>query len=593
MGVLADGLAEQGPVATAYRELLSEEGVPYRMVRAQELLRLSPEGLARTFWALIVPEGARPPLPPALAERLARWVQGRHGYLLLVYDGGLGAGAQPLDDLLGVRRVGRVVRGPWLLPASSPLTQAFDPALRDGGLLHMPGYPPLISEHLAVGWTARDVEVLASTPVISSHEVPVFTLRRYPGGGAVAWLNAPAGGHKVRANDDAPFRVPLRFFLVDVARVPRLVAAPYGIGGLVLNLHLCSRLSLRYARRLAAVGLFTPELPMSFSLAAGPDFLFPGDHLGVDVRGRDAPFLYRLAAYGSLGAQGGWRHGEWGYLFDRLSPEEKWRLIWWNWAAVSQLARRSAVEYAAPNGRHDRLVHRYLAALGYRAVAFPAAFNSPPTRAWFDGVPGGNLWLFGYSATRYGLSPEEMVSRGRPPGAIADDIRDEVIRQAVARREIRLVYLHPDVASRHPDLLRKLADTLREERRKGHITVMTMRDYAEFLDRHQAAQLAVWSEPDGLRAELSSRLSLRALSLALPVPGGVASVETWGARWQVRREGDWLYATVLDDAFAASLRVRLAQPHQGPRPGAGSPRGEADQSRWMRHAVPATTAPAR
>lgn len=127
------------------------------------------------------------------------------------------------------------------------------------------------------------------------------------------FVNSPIGRLKAEANDDFAARVPVKFFLIEIARVPRLIAAPLGEGGLVLNLHICARQSVGLVRKLLEARLFHTDLPLTISVTAGPDQLFPGDRLGADAAGRGRRVLEDLARYGSLGSQGGWMHGLWGY----------------------------------------------------------------------------------------------------------------------------------------------------------------------------------------------------------------------------------------------------------------------------------------
>lgn len=579
VGIVTDGLSLDGETITVYRELLSEEGFPYRLVNLSLLKSLSAAELEEKFWVLVFPEGSLLPPNPAFCQAFKEWVQDKNGKILLIYNGGSISSSLPLPKetpkqgansfLLALAGLGRKPKAPslsfagfWFVPSTSVLNAAYDPGVLDQGKLRVPGYPPAQSEHLYLNKKTPDVQELAFTHTSGKEEIPLVTLRYFPRGGAVFFVNARLGYLKAFANDDFLARVPLKFFLIDVARVPRLVATPLGSGGLVLNLHLCARRSIKYAKELRARGLFSTELPLTISVTAGPDILVPGDRLGVDATGRSKVFLQELAHYGSLGSQGGWRHTQWGLFFEYLSEAERQRLIRYNWKAMSKISPQPVLEYAAPNGRHSRSINNYLAELGYRAEAFPAAFNSPPTRPWFTGQLDHRLWLFGYSGTKFGTCPEDMLKAGRTPAQIVEDVKGEIIDQAIKRREIRLFYTHPDSLARYPEIGTYLKHYLFGKKAAGLLTVRTMGQYASFLDRHQAARFAVYPLKRSLRLEVSSPLSLEELTFALPFENSHFVARGQGATWVLKRDGPWLYATILNESKAASLTLESPEEAQ-------------------------------
>lgn len=555
VGLLAAGLDPDGPTVQVYRELLSEEGFPYRLVTLAEIGTTSPVRLKEELLALILPEGASAIEGPAV-EHVGQWVEDYGGKLMFVYDGGWRAGQRqgnPLLQLAGLDTTREPFVGPWILPSNSPLRSSFDPGLLVGDCLQVPGYPPVQSYHYPVTIQEATVEELAFTrgPAATGY-VPVITLRRFGGGGAVVFVNAPVGRQKIAVNDDFLIRVPLKFFLIEVARVPRLVAAPRGEGGIVLNLHVCARRSVVLLRKLLAAHLFTTQLPLTVSVTAGPDQLLFGDRLGADALGRGRAVLAALAKYGSLGSQGGWMHGLWGYFFSYLPEGQREKLVSKNWQVMSALKGRPVTEYAAPNGRHDQRVNDYLAALRVRGEAFPAAFNSPPTHPWFSGRMDTRLWLFGYTSTADGSCPENMLARGMAPGEVAREIREQVIDQAIRRREIRLFYFHPDSLAKYPQILRELNAYLLKEKEAGRLTVRTMEEYCDFLDRHQQVRFTLQREGQGLLVEAWTPLDLREMTFAFPL-NARARPRPLRGEWRFRVEGEWLLATVVGPGRKASL----------------------------------------
>ncbi|MGB9920730.1 MAG: hypothetical protein ACPLPT_08415 [Moorellales bacterium] len=557
VGLLADGLGLDDPTVEVYVELLSEEGFPYRLITPAEVEAASSAHLGEKLWAVIIPEGAAA-IGGRAAEQIRQWVERYGGKLMFVYDGGwCGSEEQGrfLLKLAGLdtRLEGGVFLGPWILPGGSALRSYFDPGVTAGDRLAVPGYPPIQSYHYPVALADPEVEELLSTSRdASSANVPVVTLRRFAGDGAVMFVNSPVGRQKVEANDDLLARVPLKFFLIEIARVPRLIAAPQGEGGIVLNLHLCARRSVVLVRKLLAAHLFTTELPLTVSVTAGPHQFLPGDRLGTDAARRGRKALEDLARYGSLGSQGGWAHGQWAYLFSHLSAGRKEKMVARNWQVMSALKGRPVTEYAAPNGRHEDRINDYLAALGVKGEAFPAAFNSPPTHPWFSRRVDARLWLFGYTSTADGSCLENMLARHRNPEEVVQEVRGQVIEQAIKRREIRLFYFHPDSVAKHPEILRGLNACLLEEIGAGRLTVRTMEEYCDFLERHQQVQFRFRRERRGLLVEAWSPRDLQEMTFALPVDARARPRPLRG-EWRFRVEGGWLLATVAGPGREASL----------------------------------------
>lgn len=556
VGLLVDGLAPDDPTVQVYSELLSEEGFPYRLVTRAEIGAASPARLGEKFWAFILPEGAAA-IEGRAGEHMGQWVEHYGGKLMFVYDGGWRAGREQggfLLKLAGLKATSKreAFVGPWILPNNSPLRSCFDPGLIAGDRLAIPGYPPVHSYHYSVAIGGAEVKELVSTKGPAETDVPVITLRRFPGGGAVMFVNAPVGRQKIEANDDFAARVPLKFFLLEIARVPRLIAAPLGEGGMVLNLHICARRSVILLRKLLAAHIFAADLPLTISVTAGPHLLLPGDREGADAAGRGRGVLEDLTRYGSLGSQGGWMHGLWGYFFSYLPERQKEKMVVKNWQVMSALKGKPVTEYAAPNGRHDQKVNDYLAALEVKGEAFPAAFNSPPTRPWFAGQMDARLWLFGYTSTADGSCPEDMLARGRTPEEVAREVREQVIDQAIKRREVRLFYFHPDSLAKHPEILRELNAYLVREKEAGRLTVRTMEEYCDFLDRHRQVRFMLERDGRGLLVEAWSPLDLREMTFAPPLDGR-SEPRPISGEWRFRVDRGWLLATVVGPDRRASL----------------------------------------
>ncbi|MDN5346649.1 MAG: hypothetical protein PWP65_213 [Clostridia bacterium] len=549
------------PQQLAYIEILAEEGFPFKLVSLKELASLSTDEIIGRFWALIFPEGLDLTNLAYIRKKLKNWIESRGGKILVIFDGSEQGEAGELIALAGLKFInhdGRpvVFAAPWIIPPASPLMRVIDPGVVNQNQIQVPGYSPYQSPHLYIETASEGVQLLATTISPQGKIIPLITAYTYPGNGAAFFINSPLGYLKATSNDDFLLRTILKYFLIDLARVPRLISAPRGIGGLVLNLHICAKPSLRFTKELLDSHAFTPDLPMSVCASAGPDNLIKGDRQGVDAAGKGKSILKKLEKYGSLGAHGGWNHAYWGLFFDKIPENEKQQLIDQNIATIAQISAKPVTEYAAPNGRHSPQINDYLARWGIEATAFPAAFNSPPTRAWFNERPDLRFWHFGYTSTRYGNCPENMLSAGCQPPQIVQAIREEVIDTAIKRREIRLFYTHADSLSRHPEIWEGIKNYLLEQKKAGRLTVRTMSDYASFLNRHQAVTFVFRRMDKGYELEATSPLSLRELTFALPIKENEYSIEADRNTWEFSQEKTWVYATIVKDVHQIKLRLR-------------------------------------
>ena len=554
----------------AYRQVLEEEGFPFELLPLSRASSLGPAELKDAYAAIILPEEINRQLSLPLAARLEEYVLTHGGKLWVGRDvGTLDAGGAPLVKgalarLVGAgygEGVGEEYPGSWIIPPGSPLRGYFDPGLFDGDPLRIYGYPALQDLHRSLeGVSATVLAIGRETP--AGPEQALVTEKVYPRGGVAFFTNARLALHKYQANDDFILRAPLKYFLLERVRLPRLVASPGGGGGLAIAVHVDSGKHLRYLDRIFSQNLFSREIPFSIHLTAGPDDERPGDGLGINVENPavQQKYVRRLASYGSIGSHGGWRHNYWAREFDSFSEDERREYIDSNYRALTVATGQAVVEYSAPGGLHSPAVNDYIAAWGTVAASVPNSYYSPPTHAWFDGRREDRFWLFGYTGTRYGMALENMLMEGRSPRQIVADTRG-VVDTVVGRREIRLYYFHPVSVGTYPLMWKEIQNYILHCVRQGRLVVRTMSGFAAFLNRHRKVRFSVSRAPGGYTVEAEGPESLREMTFALPLGGGQARPVT-GLR--LREEGDWAYFTVEDDVLRVRFRVEI-EPRAGVR----------------------------
>ena len=562
----------------AYRQVLAEEGFPFEQVPAESLLQYGGRQLKERYLAVILPEEAGRRVGPAVARLLQDYVLGAGGKLFLALDAGtvdergFRREAGLFSALAGCRydpagsapgEGGSASGGALLVPGQSPLRKYFDPTLFFHDSLQVFDCPPVKDTGFPLA------EVSARVLACYDREAPengAVLQKNYPGGGAVLAVNGAPGLLKCRENVDFVLRSLLKYFLMELAGSPRLVASPNGTAGLVVAVHICSGAYFRDLDRILAQRLFSGEIPFSFYLSAGPDNDRPGDKRGVDVLNpkKGGRYLGALAQYGSVGSHGGWIHNYWAYNFKELSAEEKKDYIDRNYLALKEATGQPVLSYAAPGGAHDSLVNDYLASWGTRAVSLPICFNSPPTHGWFDGRPEQRFWIFGYTGTVWGTAFENMLARGRRPKEIVADIC-QLIDSLVEKREIRLIYFHPVSIARNPEMWKSIQGYILKNVQEGNLSVRTVNDYAGFLDRREKVLFSVRRIKSGYSISARSPETMKEMTFALPLPRGGRVRHVPGYR--IRSKDGWVYATITKDANRADFLVPVTGKEREGGPG--------------------------
>ncbi|NPV71509.1 MAG: hypothetical protein HPY55_12825 [Firmicutes bacterium] len=576
IGVLSCGQRPASPGVQAASQLLSEEGYAVRVLAEEAVRSAGGPALASEYAAIIIPEGT----PCGAVSGVLVDYAAAGGSILAAHDPPPG-----LWRVLGIRpgpaRVHEVAGEPlppaapftgrWIIPAGSELAPEFDRSIIQRGAVQAYGYPPVEDEHASVSVAGDAATVLATTRPVASQpppcsgqvlaQAPLVTECPTTGGGVALYVNARLFAHKWRSNNDFICRPVIRYFLGRKVRAPRIIPAPGGVSGLVLNMHVCSGAYSPDLGRLLARGAFPRSMPLSSHITAGPDCNRHGDGLGVnasDARG-GRPYVRALARLGSVGAHGGWMHNYWAFNFARMAPGEKRRFIELNVSGLRSLVGE-VVEYSAPAGAHDETVNDALALLGFKATAFPSAPCSPPTRVWFSGRADTRFWHFPYTGTAYGLCFENMTA-ARTPRQIALDMAD-LLGEIESRRQVRLFYFHPGVIAREPAMWERVTGRIQEAISSGRLTCRTMNAYVRFLDKHESARLTVEPLPgSGAGRLFTVRAPQGVDELCVAVYCGdsgekVEDGQGSAAGWSAEYSGGWVYVRLKGESSEAKFIVR-------------------------------------
>jgi peptidoglycan/xylan/chitin deacetylase (PgdA/CDA1 family) len=521
-------LGRQRFIRDAYESVAQEEGIPHRWISTADLMLLDGRQIARRYLALVFPDGLVQSLPSGILDRTRQYMEAG-GSIAVVFDPGV---REPsgvyrsgglLADLVGVQYLRYQALGDQ---AYRQGTVQFDNA-GDARAWHIP--PGKFFEGLMLGGYAYGglTYPMAATEPLSPHlqtfatdrEDIVLAVRPY-GQGQALWVNLPLGYLKAYS-DDMPLRLMLRTFLFDMVRVPHLIPSPGGVGGLVINWHIDSRIETEGIPNLLRSGLVRPALREDFHVTAGPDRDRPGDNLGFDACGRGEALLRQILPYGGVGSHGGWAHNWFSEALEqnRLTSSQIEAEIRRNNDCLARVTGTAIRGYAAPAGVHPQpTVTRILEHLGMRAYYYTGDTGSPPNRTFFDGrLVSNRVWAFPVTPNGRYAAIGEMVRAGMDPAGI-DRWLQELLDYIVAERTIRLTYSHGydmlNPASR--EAFRRFVDRAEELEQAGRLTVETMVYFADFMDRFVRTEFAFAREGSDLVVTLANPDGLHGISFAVP-----------------------------------------------------------------------------
>ena len=562
--LLPDSAALSHPVTQAWLGAAREEGVAVTPMDSDRFV----QAVARQvpIGAVLVPDTVHRHASDVWVQALEAYVQGG-GHALLTFDAALfplqhERYAAPVSRLSGLAgfdyalydrlREGTTALSPVLVqrdaierlaiqPGKTDFASALAPDQPSGewGELTTYGYSHLLYPHFRAG-QRRDARVWMRSP----DGDPVLASHRH-GQGNVLFANLPLGYLKTRTDGYLLHRL-LAYFAQSQLQLPVLSAAPEGIGGLVLNLHVDSNAAELPMLTLEQAGWFR-QGPYSVHVTAGPDTFREGDRLGLDMarNPRMQALLQRLQGQGhEIGNHGGWAHNVFGEQADEGNAERFAPWLALNQQTLSAIVGQPLTAYSSPMGNHPGWVTDWLLAHGLRAYYTAGDSGLGPTRTWRDGQPPqpGAPWAFPISNLQRIATFDELPELGDSESLMAQFI-GELMHHVSNQGLVRLFYFHPASAPEHPRSLAALQETADTLQRQGQFRWYGMQAMADFLDRRLAVQWQVQRPDDGDMARLHahSPQSLQGMTWVFPkgsVKGlhlseGQAQIVEDPQRWRV------------------------------------------------------------
>ena len=530
--VVPDDLNPLDPIYLCWLDALREEGLMFETMGATALIRASAAG-ALAVRGLILPDTFHRQAGVALIDAIKTEVQ-RGSKLLLAYDAAIATPAgfintpNKMRHLTGVDYALYEEHGKNAAIVGRMLTNT-----ATANLLQIP--PGRLQTTTGPNGLA---ELMATTYLYGAAEFPHFITRekaegvqlmrsgtsvlanlRQLGAGQVLFVNMPLGYLKQRT-DGIWLHSFLRYFAEHLLQGPRLLAAPDGIGGMVINWHIDDRKALGFLPMLNEIG-FGDFGPYSIHLTAGPDSNRVGDKLGMDLDNNPQmqQWVRDMRKRGnSIGSHGGWIHNVFSLDVTEASRAVHEQLIHKNIGSVAKTVDARILEYSAPSGNQPQWSTDLIEQAGIRAYYTTGNVGLGPTRGYVDAGRGRQrAWAFPISALDQAASFEEAADARVPSSemkrwmiALADYCRSNGV--------VRLFYFHPIGVSMYQDAAASWVKYVRQSEIEGVFRMYTMAQMAEFLDRREGISWSI--KPDvadhHLNIQIDSDVDLAQQVLALP-----------------------------------------------------------------------------
>jgi hypothetical protein len=552
----ADVRAGDG-IRAAYSESFRESGLPFDWIASTDISLFGAGALAQMYAALVFPDGIDTQLPEEAVLDLQRYAAAG-GTIAIVADAGtrtddgsyrpgsLFAAVSGVNALLYQQlRAAAFTRGAlhfvapaaaarWNVPAGKLLGDDLSSYLY-GPLSYPFARAAIVGDHLRID------AVSGTTPLLT---------RRTVGAGEVAYIALPLGYLRGRS-DGFPMTL-LVSYLTSRASIPHLVAAPDGIGALIVNLHIDSSNEFLGIPNLRRRGLLRHAVPMEFDVTAGPDLQRVGDGLGFDACGGGRPYLNSLLGFGTIGSHGGWAHNLFAKNLEenRYTPAEVRALVDRNDRCLASVTGKPIRSYAAPVGVHPQpMMTQVLDDLGIAGYYYTGDTGAPAERPFFNGVlVSDKSWAF--PIMPFGLAASIAEMRKAHMGApVVEGWLDGTAAYAAQRHGIYLIYSHSYdlLAAPYALAFGRFLDRVEALERAGTLRPIGMAAAADFMQRFSATRATFARGPHGIDVRLHNDAGLRSIAFALPTAWlAAASAPPPGVRRTARSGGYTIFAVDRD-----------------------------------------------
>ena len=520
-------------VLDAYKSVLTEEGVSWEAVEISSLTLTAANKLVKTKPIIIFPDGLLQNMP----EETLNWVKeylDNAGSVAVIYDVGIKEHKGNfrkqalLADITGVNYItystaGEKAYTTGLLQFASqraveylqiPPGKSDNALFLNGYLYGRLRYPIARNEYMG---PAPGNTVLASVITETGEKYPAVVLNTY-GRGNVFYVNLPLGYLKAYS-DGLPMQAFLRVFLFQIVKIPHLVNAEKGIGGLVINWHIDS--SIEWAEIPVAIKNKTldKDLRYSIHITAGDFRDAPGDKLGFDACGKGKSYAQLFLPFGVIGSHGGWAHNWFADNIEKgkLTKKDISSYINKNKTCLESVTNYPVLEYSAPVGVHPQPVTTaILEKLGFNSYYYTGDSGSAPNRTFSNGAMVSSQ-VIAFPILSYGKSASlyEMKESGLTEKEVQKWLFD-IVDYVINNHTTRLFYSHLHDIDNYPQAVHNFLQYAKRKQTEGKLRIEPMSVFAGFFQKFIKTEFSFRQEGTGLLLTLKNKTGLKGITVAIP-----------------------------------------------------------------------------
>ncbi len=517
-------------VSAAWTASAREIGVPFAWISADSLITENPVAAVASDPAIVFPDATAQGLPDAVLGWTASYVA-HGGHLLVVDDAGTlnqTGNVRPsdlFDSLLGISysksggNQAAVTDGKvsYKDRAEAALWNVPTGKLTSGDVLSGYSYGPLTYPLAKARQASSDVDVVAR-----SGQVPVLTTRRY-GKGEAIWSALPLGQLCAYDTDAFPIDSVLQTVAFDLAGLPRILLAPDGGGGLVIDWHVESSADWSSIPAMERAGLLRPGVNQEFDISAGPDEKHARDELGFNACGTGRPELALLVRHGeAIGSDAGGIQDVFASQLEKalLTMPQIRDLVKANAACVTKVTGEPMMSYVGPDGVFPQpQMTKIIQKLGFIAYYYTGDSGAAPQLAFWNGkLTSSTVWAFPVAPDGELGALADMAKADVPASAVEAWLKS-VATYAANEGTIQLIYSHPPDLTAAPGYTAAFGTFLTlvaQMQRKGQLVTESMSAYASFLKRREHAQIVVEMVKGGMQLTVTDPQGLEDIAVSAP-----------------------------------------------------------------------------
>ena len=548
-------------IAEAYKSVLQEEGVPFRLVEAEQIINLDAQVLAGRIPALVLPEYIMQVAPDGLEDWLEDYLQAG-GNVAIIYDAathnerGRFLKTAALADIIGFNYI--MANEATAKPYENASIEFVSEKALDFFEI-TPGKAVRGTTLGNVGVDEAKYQVALSVPVKeirkedifayaitdTQEKVPAIILSNF-GKGKVFYVNLALGFLKANA-DDLLLRSLLRAFLFEVVKMPHFINTQDGIGTVVINWSIYLRMEDKNLYDKIADGYFAKDIKASIHIAAGDYLHSPGDNIGFDALGRGYNQTRVLSRYGNIGSLGGWANNWFIKQIEQgaLTKKELGEYIQKNNQALEKITGYKIREYSAPGGLHSQpMMTGIIEELGMNSYSYYGDFGSAPNRT-FVGRKKMSDKVIAFPIASYGKFSNlwEYQEFYADTDETIDGWLQDLVRFVEDKKSVRTFAMNEHDIFYFPKSLSGFMQYLSTQQKEGLLAVVPMSDYADFFNRFLATQYTFTKKGNILSIDYQNPQNLEGIVLALPKQRYTKPED---ATLEVKEDENYYYIKVLD-----------------------------------------------